>query len=450
MRPILPAFDLFVSPVLPHEFARELAAIDEILCSNATFAELVWKDLQIDARPNRRTVGRPGLPADVVLRAALIKQMNGFSYEELAFHLADSRTYLRFCGFTHPLEAPAKSALAHNIKRISGATWEQINQVVVQYARAKGIEDGNKLRVDPTVSDTNIHHPTDNALLFDCVKTLARILARAHESFDVPFRNRSRRAKRRHMEIVNAKSQAQRLKPYKDLLKVTREMIRSAQRAIEPLRREAGPFAGLARKLADRLEHYLPLIEQVVSQTQRRVFHGESVPADEKLVSIFEPHTDIIRKDGRNTYYGHKVTLTGGKSGLVVDWVIEDGNPADVTLFLRMLDRHHQQYGHYPRQVAADGALASQDNLEGAKRRGVKDVVFAKKRGLSVDDMASSPWVYRQLRNFRAGIEGVISFLKRVFGLRRCTWKGAPSFASYIGASIVSANLLLLARHLIS
>lgn len=450
MRPILLDFDLFVGPALPHEYARELAAIDQILCSNRTFAQLVWKDLQKGAHPKRLHLGRRGLPAEIVLRATIVKQMNGFSYEELAFHLADSRTYLRFCGFTHPLEVPGKSALAHSIKCISGETWEQINHMLVRYAQAKGVENGHKLRIDPTVSETNIHHPTDNALLFDCVQTLARILARAHESFDVPFRNRSRRAKRRHMAIVNAKNQAQRLQPYSDLLKVTQETIRYARQALDPLRQEPGPFAGLARKLADRLDHYLPLAEQVVSQTQRRVFHGESVPADEKLVSIFEPHTDIIRKDGRDTYYGHKVTLTGGKSGLVLDWVVEVGNPADVTLFVRMLDRHHQHYGHYPRQVAADGALASKDNLNEAKQRGVKDVVFAKKRGLSVDEMASSPWVYRQLRNFRAGIEGVISFLKRVFGLRRCTWKSAPSFDSYVGASVVSANLLLLARHLIN
>jgi len=450
MRPILPAFDLFVSPALPHENARELAAIDAILCSNPMFAQLVWKDLQRGAQPNRRNLGRPGLPADVVLRATVIKQMNGFSYEDLAFHLADSRTYLRFCGFTHPLEVPGRSALAHNIKRISGETWEQINHLLVRHAQAKGVEDGHKLRIDPTVSETNIHHPTDNALLLDCVKTLAHLLARAHESFAVPFRNRTRRAKKRHMAIVNARNQAQRLKPYRDLLNVCRETIRYARQALDPLRQESGFFAGLARRLADRLEHYLPLAEHVVAQTQRRVFHGESVPANEKLVSIFEPHTDIIRKDGRETYYGHKVTLTGGTSGLVLDWVIETGNPADVTLFTRMLDRHHQHYGHYPRQVAADGALASKDNLKEARERGVQDVVFAKKRGLSVEEMASSPWVYRQLRNFRAGIEGVISFLKRVFGLRRCPWKGAFSFASYVGASIVSANLLLLARHLIS
>ena len=445
MRRIVPDFDLFAVPALPHEHARELEAIDRILLDNPDIAKLVWKDLHGDRTSG---VGRPGLSAEQVLRAALIKQMNGFSYEELAFHLADSRSYMRFCGFTHPLEVPGRSALADNIKRISAETWADINRLIIGYAQALGVEDGRRVRIDPTVVHANIHHPTDNALLCDGVCTLSRILARARKGFGVPFKNHVRRAKRRHMEIVNAKRQAQRIKPYKDLLNLTRETLRYAEAAVVLLRHEQGLFAALAQRLAAELEHYIPLVWQVVRQTERRVLHGESVPAEEKLVSIFEPHTDIIRKDGRDTYYGHKVTFSGGKSGLLLDWVVEHGNPADSTLFVRMLDHQNDLYGRYPRQVAADGAFATRDNLASAKKRGLADVVFAKKRGLSVDDMASSTWVYRQLRNFRAGIEGMISFLKRAFGLSRCTWKGAESFASYVGASVVSANLLLLARHL--
>lgn len=449
MRRVVSDFDLFVSPALPHEHARELEAIDQILCANPMIAQWVWKDLQGE-QSKAQSFGRPGMAAEQVLRAAILKQMNGFSYEELGFHLADSRTYMRFCGFTHPLEVPRKSALAENIKRISAETWEKVNHRILEHAEAKGVENGEKVRIDPTVIESNIHHPTDNALLFDCIETLSRILARSRKSFGIAFRNRVKRAKRLHMAAVNARSQEKRLEPYKALLKITRETARYADAAIGLLRQEKGTFARLAHRLADQLEHFIPLVQQVVSQTERRVFHGESVPAEEKLVSIFEPHTDIIRKDGRNTYYGHKVTFTGGASGLLLDWVVEDGNPADSTLLVRMLERHNARYGRYPRQVAADGAFASRDNLNDAKELGVQDVVFAKKCGLSVDDMASSTWVYRQLRNFRAGIEGMISFLKRVFGLSRCTWKGAPSFASYVGASVVSANLLLLARHLMA
>jgi len=447
MRRLVTDFDLFAAPALPHEHARELEAIDQILLDNPGIATLVWEDLQGD---RTHAAGRPGLSAEQVVRAAIIKQMNGFSYEALAFHLADSRSYMRFCGFTHPLEVPGKSALADNLKRIAAQTWEQINRLVVGYAEVRGVEDGRRVRIDPTVVAANIHHPTDGALLFDGVRVLSRILTHARKRFGVPVKNRLRRAKRRHMAIVNAKRQSQRIEPYKDLLTLTRETLRSAEAAVPLLRHEQGRFPPLAARLASALEHYIPLVWQVVSQTERRVLHGTSVPAEEKLVSIFEPHTDIIRKDRRDTYYGHKVTFTGGKSGLLLDWVVEDGNPADSTLFLRMLDRQHALYGHYPRQAAADGAFASKHNLEEAKARDLDDVVFAKKRGLAVEDMASSTWVYRCLRNFRAGIEGMISFLKRVFGLARCTWKGAPAFASYVGASVVSANLLLLARHLMT
>jgi len=450
MRPIFPALDLFRDDSLPHEHARELEMIDRILCDNPTITRLVWKDLQDQGASRHERRGRPGLSADVTLRAAIIKQMTGFSYEDLAFHLADSLSYRRFVGFAHPLDVPRKSALAKNIKRISEATWHEVNHVILLYAEARGIEDGRKVRIDATVTESNIHHPTDNALLLDCVEALSRILGRAHKSFDVPFHNRCRRAKHRHMAIVNAKRQAQRIKPYKELLKVTEDTICFAVQAIGRLCDKQGPMAGLAQRLARELEHYVPLARQVVEQTRRRVLNQESVPAEEKLVSIFEPHTDIIRKDNRGTYYGHKVTLTGGASGLVLDWVVEEGNPADSTLLIRMLERQQDLYGHYPRQASADGGFASKDNLRYAKAGGVQDMVFAKRRGLAVEDMVTQTWIYKALRDFRAGIEGVISFLKRVFGLRRCTWSGRPSFASYVGASIVSANLLILARHMMA
>jgi transposase, IS5 family len=450
MRPVFPALDLFRGDSLPHEHARELEMIGQILCANPTVTRLVWKDLQDKESQVIDRRGRPGLSADVILRAAMIKQMRGFSYEELAFHLADSLTYRRFCGFTHPLDVPRKSALAKSIKRVSDATWQTINQVILQYAEARGVEDGRKVRIDATVTESNIHHPTDNALLFDCVRTLSRILGQARTDFGIASPNRHRAAKRRHMEIVNAKRNAQRTKPYRKLLKVTEETIRYSLLAIERLHQVSGPMAEGALRLVHELEHYIPLAHQVVSQTRRRVLNGESVPADEKIVSIFEPHTDIIRKDRRDTYYGHKVTLTGGASGLVLDWVVEEGNPADSTLLIRMLERQRDIYGHYPLQASVDGGYASKDNLTFAKGLGVQDMVFSKKRGLKVEDMVTQPWLFKKLRNFRAGIEGVISFLKRVFGLSRCTWKGQPSFASYVGASVVSANLLILARHLMS
>ncbi len=402
MRRVVPELDLFRSVSLPHEHARELEVMDQILCANPTIVRWVWKDLQGHVEEGRLRFGRPGLSAQQVLRSAIIKQMNGFSYEALAFHLADSLTYLRFCGFTHPLDVPGKSALAKNIKRICEATWQKINQVILHYAEAQGVEDGRKVRIDATVTESNIHHPTDSALLFDCVRTLSRILGQARAGFGIASPNRCKAAKRRHMEIVNAKRNAHRIEPYRKLLKLTEETIRYAVQAVERLHRVSDPMAGVALRLARELEHYIPLTQQVVSQTRRRVLNGESVPADEKIVSIFEPHTDIIRKDRRDTYYGHKVTLTGGVSGLVLDWVVEQGNPADSTLLIRMLERQRDQYGRsrakLPWTVATPARIISHQprhwassNWSSPRSAASRSTTWSRKPGSSRNSGTSGP-----------------------------------------------------------
>ena len=186
-----------------------------------------------------------------------------------------------------------------------------------------------------------------------------------------------------------------------------------------------------------------------MDQSRRRVLEGESVPVSEKIVSIFEEHTDIIRKDRRETLYGHKICLTGGASSMILDCTVLQGNPADATLAKTMVDRQVEIYARPPRQIVFDGGFASKMNLSEIKTAGVKDVAFSKSRGMEIGDMVKSAWVYKRLRDFRAGIEGNISFLKRVFGLGRCTWKSWSSFQSYVWSSIFSFNLLVLARHLL-
>jgi len=236
-----------------------------------------------------------------------------------------------------------------------------------------------------------------------------------------------------------------RRRAYRALIKVTEEVLGFAVRAVDAL-----PLTHpIACAFAAELGHFVDLGRRVVDQTRRRVFKGEKVPAKDKVVSIFEPHTDIIIKDRRDVLYGHKLCLTVGVSSLVVDLVIEDGNPADSTLVERTVDRVVDLYGRAPRQMALDGGFASKANLRAAKARGVRDVCFTKGRGLAVTDMVKSSWVYKRLRRFRAGVEGVISFLKRGFGLGRCTWRGEQGFQSYAWASVVACNLLILARHLL-
>jgi IS5 family transposase len=202
--------------------------------------------------------------------------------------------------------------------------------------------------------------------------------------------------------------------------------------------------------LAVDLEHFVGLGRRVVEQTKRRVFWHEKVAASDKIVSIFEPHTDVIVKDRRQTLFGHKLCLTTGKSGLVLDCMRLDGNPADSTLAVTAMERQKAIFGRVPRQASFDGGFASKTNLDDIKTLGVSDIMFHKKRGLSVAAMVKSSWVYKKLKRFRAGIDAGISLLKRCFGLGRCLWRGELSFEAYTWASVVSANLLMLARHALS
>ncbi|MBW2236211.1 MAG: transposase, partial [Deltaproteobacteria bacterium] len=201
--------------------------------------------------------------------------------------------------------------------------------------------------------------------------------------------------------------------------------------------------------LVTELRALLRRMDQVLDQTQRRLFDGEKVPSGEKIVSIFEAHTDILVKDNRETRYGHKVYLTGGKSSLVLDCVIEEGNPADSTLIERTLERHIDLFGEAPRQAAFDGGFASKENIKAAKALGVEDIAFHRKSGLEITEMVRSAWVFRRLRDFRSGIEGCISTLKRAFQMGRCNWRGLDSFRSYVWNSVTSFNLIVLARHLL-
>ncbi len=425
-----------VYPFIDHNHARELRRIGDILDKIPKAGGLVYNDL-VAHGPDVST-GRPGLSGDQVLRLLILKQMNGFSYEELAFHLADSRCFRAFCGFGIDEKSPRKSSLQQNIKSIQPVTLEIINRLVLATASELKVENGKVVRVDCTVVEANIHHPSDNSLLYDCVRVLARFMERGRDQVDTAFTNHTRRAKRRSLGIMNARSKKKRNQLYGDLLKVTQGTVKMAENMM---------FAGCEPVITAGLVHFTRLAKMVINQTERRVFLEETVPAGEKIVSIFEEHTDIIIKDRRDIYYGHKICLTSGTSGLFLDCVIEDGNPADSELAVEMIERQKEIYGKAPKQSAFDGGFAAKTNLSDLKATGVQDVMFHKKRGLEVLDMVKSAWVFKKLRDFRAGIEGMISFLKRCFGVGRCTWRGLESFKSYVWGSIVSANLLILARH---
>ncbi len=441
------------------DHAKELEAISRVLDAHPKIAELAWQDLQATSSSKQPARGAGGLSADQVVRILIVKQMNGFSYRALGFHLADSRSYQTFCRLGITDKIPTKSSLNANLKALRPATLEAINRLLIGAAQQEKVETGRTVRTDCTVVESNIHKPSDSELLWDCVRVLTRLMVKARKVLGpvlVSFGNRTRRAKRRRKEIAYAKNAEQRQGPYRDLLRITAEVYEQGLAVREILRKKEvlnglGPSEALAaRGIAQALERYLTLTPLVMGQAQRRVLEGQSVPSEEKIVSIFEEHADIIRKDNRETLYGHKICLTGGASSMILDCQVLEGNPADSTLAKAMVDRQADIFSRPPRQIVFDGGFASKMNLSEIKTSGVTDVAFSKGRGLEICDMVKSSWVYKRLRDFRAGIEGNISFLKRVFGLDRCTWKSWSSFQSYVWGSIVSFNLLVLARHLLS
>ena len=384
-------------PLMPeaidHPQATELENISRILDANPTICDLALQDLSEGSKKASRS-GAHGMTADQVVRAAIVKQMLNFTYKELAFHIVDSNSLRRFMRIGIADKGFKKSVLNKNVKALSPQTWEAINGQLVQYAADEKIEKGRQVRIDCTVVESNIHEPTDSSLLWDSVRVLTRLLHRSKEDFGlrVLFQDHSRRAKRRLLGIMNSRSKKDRKSKYVDLIKVTNKSIGYAHSAIEAIDKVASISNGLLALRLD-LNRYCQLAARVVDQTQRRVLLGENVPALDKVVSLFETHTDIIVKDRRDTFFGHKICLTGGASNLIVYCLIVYGNPADSSLTVDMLDRQKLLYGRYPLKVALDGGFASKDNLNKAKEKQIKDVCFAKRRGLEVVDMCRSQWV---------------------------------------------------------
>jgi IS5 family transposase len=433
-------FDLFS----PHDIGQELKAISARLDSHRELAEWVAADLVEGAV---HATGRQGLPAESVLRCALLKQYRQLSYQELAFHLSDSASFQAFARLPAHL-FPQKSVLQQTISRIRPETWERINRCLLADAQAERLERGKKVRIDSTVTETLIHPPTDNSLLWDGVRVMVRLLEQARTMMPagrIVFRNHRRVAKKRSRAIIYTRGKDKQVALYRDLIRVTHNTLGYLEHAEQALAVLAPASPALTTWQA-QVTRYKPLIRQIIDQAQRRVLHGERVPARDKLFSLFEPHTDIIIKGQREVCYGHKLNLSMGQSGLILDAVIEQGNPHDTDRLMPMLDRHIDHFGCAPKQLAVDGGYASRENLAAAKARGVEDVAFHKKRGMRIEAMVRSQWVYRQLRNFRAGIESGISCLKRAYGLSRCTWRGLTHFKSFVWSSVVAYNLVLMAR----
>lgn len=425
-----------------HEFGERLKTLSSILDQHPILLSLVAKDLVDEHAPR---VGRTGLSAESVFRCLLLKQQLRISYEQLAFHLSDSMTYRTFARLPGHL-SPSRSALQATIRSIKPETLEQIHGTLNQCLLAQGVLSMEQVRIDSTVVDSNIAPPSDSQSLNDGVRVLSRLLAKSKDvtGIKVRFVDHRKRSKSLSFQIFNAKSKEKNAL-YPDLLKLAKTVIGQADRGMKTVAEQAR-HSVKQQQWEDKIEHYKALISQVVDQTERRVINGESVPSAEKIVSLFEPHTDVIVKGFRDVQFGHKVNLSSEQSGFITHLSIEEGNPSDKDLFIPVLDFHQSTFDQVPGAVVADGGYASRANLTAGKALGIQRVVFHKPVGLSLTDMGVKAKTFKKLRHFRAGIEGNISELKRAFGASKAKWKGLEGFKAYVWSAALSYNLTRLAR----
>ena len=346
------------------------------------------------------------------------------------------------------------SCLQDNISRISEESWKIISATIVVDAKDQKIELCKQIRVDSTVTDSDIHHPTDASLLYDCIRVGVREFKKAIQKVDkkswrLISREDVKRSKTLLYKINNSKNDVERLPYYKELLKISNKLHKGLPVIINKLDKECVKKRGLD-KILKQLQDVFFHLEKIIFQTQKRVIEGKKVSREKKVVSIFEPHTDIIVKGQRDVQFGHKIFLTSGTSNMILDCQIPDGNPADSDMFLNILSSVKKTYDSCPAKISADGGFASQQNLKEAKDMGAKDICFPAKKGMKVLKMVKSTWVFKKLLNWRAGIEAIISFLKRCFGMRVATWKGHDGFKKYVRSAVCAYNFIVLARHELS
>jgi len=425
-----------------HEFGTRLKTLSRLLDEHPEILTLIEPDL-IDK--SRKKVGRCGLTVESIFRCLLLKQQLGISYEQLAFHLSDSMSYRTFTRLPGHL-SPSKSTLQSTIRSIKPERLEQVHHMLSVDWLEKGTISLEKLRIDSTVVTSNITPPSDSQLLNDCVRVLSRYLAKSRDvtGKKVRFTDQRKSSKSLAFQIFNAKN-AIKEALYPDLLKLVGVVLKQVERGLQRVKDVAIDTAS-QQKWIGEVEYYRDLAIKVIDQTERRVIKKENVPSSEKIVSLFESHTDIIVKGFRDVQYGHKINLSTERKGFITYLSIEDGNPSDKELFMPVLYAHQKHFDCLPESVVADGGYASQTNVSKGRGLGIKRVVFHKRVGISFHAMGVKIKTFKRLRNFRAGIEGNISELKRAFGAGKATWKGHDGFKAFVWSSVISYNLMHLAR----
>jgi IS5 family transposase len=433
-----------------------LAAISDFLDDQEEIIACVRRDLVRGLKKPGR--GRSGLTARQLLRSLVLLRIKNWDYRELRERIADGLTLRQFTDF-YCAQVPKHDAFQRGVIRLTPRTLKAINDLVVRVAVELGLENGAKLRVDTTVVQTDIHHPTDNTLLWDVVRVVTRLVRRLAEALEVRriegFYNRTRSARRRMYEIqrmTTRQRHEQQTGTYRVLIGIAEEVVANARMALEKTCKMRGQdmFADMAiEELRRQVEHFCALGSRVIDQARRRVLDGEQVPNSEKVYSIFEPHTDLIKRGKVRTpiEFGHKVFLAESAQGLITQYEVLKGNPPDDVHVAPSLRRHGQAFGRVPELYSSDRGFFSEQNLASCKHDGVKVVCIPQCGGKKTAERKAyekSP-DFKQGQRFRAGIEGRISVLFRGRGMKRCLAEGRDRFELWVAAAVLANNLMRIA-----
>jgi IS5 family transposase len=391
--------------------------------------------------PQSQRRGRLGTPAAVVLRMLVLKHLHDWSFDECEREVRGSLVYRAFCRIDGERVPDAKTLirLAHLLDE---PVLKDLLAQLVALGRARRVVQGRRQRVDTTVVETNIHYPTDATLLADGVRVLTRALQRlgrhvrqrtrsvARRVFEIA--QRSRTAGHRAAPAVRAQSKARMKRLYHGLMGITRAVVRQAEAAAARSRPEP---------LAVQLSVTIELVKRVVAQTRARVLRGDThFPG--KVVSLFEAHTEIIRKGklAKPTEFGRLVKIQEAEAQFITDYAVCERGQSERALWAPALDRHIALFDHAPRLAVADGGFASRSNERAAHDRGVRHVVLPRQSREARSRAA------RAALRWRTGSEGRISALKRRHGLRRCRYRGENGMQRWIGLGVLANDLLVLAR----
>jgi IS5 family transposase len=445
-------------PTLSMQMDPGLTQMDTRLDDDVLF-QAVTADLR-QRCPRTASDGRPSTPVAVILRMLMVQHFYGWSFPQTAHSVSDSLVLRQFCR-VYVAPVPDQSPLHRWAKCIQPATRHRVLDHLVHLACQLQVPQGRQLRLDGTVVATHIHHPTDSTLLYDGVRVLSRALGKAstllREGAVVPqeaathFAQQARDKMKRIMEGARQRGEAaaERLQTTsRALLDLTATVVVCATQvqAVVSAQTTAAP-----PRVAGTLARFLPLIEQVIAQTTRRVLQGAQVPASAKIVSLFEPDTAMIRKGkpGKPTEFGRGVWLDEVEGGIIRRYAVLEGNPDEKAHLPPSLAHHLQQFGHPPTLRTGDRGVHSATNERYAQRHGVTEVVLPKPGKRSATRLAyeRQEWL-RAGRHWRAGIEGRISGLKRRHGLARCRYHGTAGMERWVGLGVIAHALHVIAQHL--